>query len=330
MEFWFLLLASLGGGFFGAAIGANFAFVMVGFTLLAALGAAAAGSPELSTALFDYVAFGPFTGPHIAFAGGVGAAAYAARRGYLESGRDIVSPLAQLGKPDVLVVGGLFGALGFTVQQGVLQLPWFGTHTDAVAFTVIVSAFVARFAFGDRSLFNPEKFATAGGRFSPHEQSNWIRYQETPGQITSIGAFSGILAAGVSLVLATSFPLIGTLGNANTLPFAISAITICLLNMGYQVPVTHHITNIAGMAALIFYPSLAGASTIAAAGWNPGAATAAVGIGAVFGVIAGFLGELFARLFQGRGSTHIDPPAFAIWTGNTLIWVVAGAVGALS
>jgi hypothetical protein len=48
----------------------------------------------------------------------------------------------------------------------------------------------------------------------------------------------------------------------------------------------------------------------------------------VFGAVSGALGELFQRLFLARGNTHIDPPAFAIWVGNTLVAVcllVAGA-----
>jgi hypothetical protein len=58
------------------------------------------------------VAFGPVFGPHIAFAGGVAAAAYAARRGELDDGADIITPLAGLATLDVLLVGGVFGAAG--------------------------------------------------------------------------------------------------------------------------------------------------------------------------------------------------------------------------
>nr|WP_300652388.1 hypothetical protein [uncultured Anaerobutyricum sp.] len=43
-------------------------------------------------------AFGSFFGPHIAFAGGVAAAAYAKKKGVSENGADIVSALAGLAK----------------------------------------------------------------------------------------------------------------------------------------------------------------------------------------------------------------------------------------
>lgn len=323
MEFLFMLTVAAGGGFIGAAIGANFAFAMVGFSLLAAIGAGAAGSTEISSMLFDYVSFGPFLGPHIAFAGGVAASAYAASRGYSENGKDVVQPLAQFGKPDVLVVGAGFGVLGYLVQQGITLIPWFGSHTDSVALTVVISAFIARFAFGDRSLLNPEKYNTVGSKISPHEGAAWVRYQERIGQLIPLGLFAGIFAAGVSVVLGANFPALAVLGNPFTLPFAISAICIMLLNMGYQVPVTHHITISAGLGAFTFYPILAGTASVAETGWDPGAAFGAVLIGACFGVVAAFLGELFARLFQSRGNTHIDPPAFAIWPSNTLVALVA-------
>lgn len=327
MNLVFELITALAGGFIGAAIGANFSFVMVGFSLLAATGAAAAGAAGMSSVLFSYVAFGPFIGPHVAFVGGMAASASAARRGYTENGKDVVEPLAQLGRVDVLLVGAGFGGLGYLVSRGLALLPWLGSHTDVVALTVVTTGFIVRFALGDRSLLNPESFNPEGSRISPHEDAYWIRYQETPPQIAALGTFAGIFAAGVSLVLATSFPAIAELGNANTLPFAISAITICLLNMGYQVPVTHHVTITGGLAALTFYPMLAGATNISAAGWNPAAAVGALGVAAVFGVIAAFFAEGAARMFIARGSTHIDPPAFAIWFSNSLIALTALGVG---
>src|SRR5690606_1970784 len=48
--------------------------------------------------MLDTVAFVPFFGPHVAFAGGVAAAAYAARRGGFD-GKDIVTPLASIRRP---------------------------------------------------------------------------------------------------------------------------------------------------------------------------------------------------------------------------------------
>ena len=325
MEFLFMLIASLGGGLIGAVLGANFAFALVGFVLLAGIGAAVAGDPNMSTMLFSYVAFGPFLGPHVAFGGGVAAAAYAAKKGYLETGRDVGTPLARLGKVDVMLVGALFGALGYAIQQAVTFVPWFGSHTDSVALAVVLSGVVARLAFGKPSLLNAKKPGT-GGLLAVDDDNCWVRYQEKPSQFLVLGSLAGLFAAGVSVMLATHLPSIG--GSANTLAFGVSAITIAFLNMGGTTPVTHHMTNIGGLAAVAFYPLVAGAPTIVQAGWNPGAAVGAILIGAAFGAVSGALGELFQRLFLARGNTHIDPPAFAIWVGNTLVAVcllVAGA-----
>ncbi len=70
----------------------------------------------------------------------------------IEDGKDIVTPLSGLGKPDVWLVGSAFGVFGAILQKLVLMIPWFGHHTDSVAFTVFISAIVARLMFGD-SLF---------------------------------------------------------------------------------------------------------------------------------------------------------------------------------
>jgi len=67
------LLASFGGGVFGAALGGLPAFVFTGFTVLAGAAAVLRGSS------FDFISNVAF-GPHIAFSGGVAAAAYAAKK----------------------------------------------------------------------------------------------------------------------------------------------------------------------------------------------------------------------------------------------------------
>lgn len=143
--FLFGLLAAVAGGAVGAAIGGNYAFVLVGFCVLASWGIFAATG---STFGFDYLAFGPFMGPHIAFAGGVAAAVYARYKGHMADGKDVNSPLAGLGRPAVLVVGAVFGVLGYLFQIGVSHVPWFGSHTDSIAFTVLCSGLLARIVFG--------------------------------------------------------------------------------------------------------------------------------------------------------------------------------------
>ena len=100
------LLASFGGGVFAAAIGTLQAFIFTGFAVIAGVAMTGAGGDD---AMLTQVAFGPFLAPHISFGGGVAATAYAARRGLMPSGRDIGVALMGLNRPDVLLIGGLFG-----------------------------------------------------------------------------------------------------------------------------------------------------------------------------------------------------------------------------
>ena len=86
------LLASFGGGVFGAALGGLPIFVFTGLAVL--LGAAAI----LGGSSFDFisnVAFGPVFGPHVAFCGGVAAVAYAAKRVPTERAK-ISSPVGRV------------------------------------------------------------------------------------------------------------------------------------------------------------------------------------------------------------------------------------------
>ena len=72
----FAIIAALGGGAFGAAIGALPAFIFAGFlTIAGAIQMTFGGTPTLFVA-----AFGPLFGPHVGFAGGCAAHAYAAKK----------------------------------------------------------------------------------------------------------------------------------------------------------------------------------------------------------------------------------------------------------
>ena len=69
--------------------------------------------------------------------------------------------------------------LGYVVQFGISTIPWFGTHTDSVALTVILSAFVARLAFGRTSIFGNLPDGAGWGRFAPRDDAAWVRWHET-------------------------------------------------------------------------------------------------------------------------------------------------------
>ena len=169
------------------------------------------------TNFLTFVAFGPVFGPHIAFAGGVAAAAYAARTGKDVGGKDIGVPLISIERPDVLLVGAGFGMFGYVVQFGISKIPWFGTHTDSVALTVILSAFIVRLAFGRTSIFGNLPDGAGWGRFAPRDDAAWVRWHERFVPNTVLGLFAGLLAAGLQLKLAEFFPVIASVANLRVL-----------------------------------------------------------------------------------------------------------------
>ncbi len=319
------LIAAIFGGYFGAAIGGNFAFTLTGFMILFSWGIFAVGGSDSG---FNYVAFGPVMGPHITFAAGVAGAAYAMHKGLIESGRDASSPLARLGRLDVLLVGAAFGAFGYLFNIGLSFIPWFGSHIDTVALTVFTSNVLARLIWGN-GLLSPQNYNKGATSFmkkiAPNDTYFWLRYQEKPGQYLPLGFFAGGMAAAVSIMLAHYVQ--GGSAWAQTLPFAISAIIIGFLILGAEMPVQHHITIIGGLAAVKFMPVLAGAGFEWNATWTSATWMVAIGavlIGCVFGMISAFLGEFQSQLFHQRGTTHVDPPAAAIWVSTLLVLTLSG------
>ena len=319
------LIAAIFGGYFGAAIGGNFAFTLTGFMILFSWGIFAVGGSDIG---FNYVAFGPVMGPHITFAAGVAGAAYAMHKGLIESGRDATSPLARLGRLDVLLVGAAFGAFGYLFNIGLSFIPWFGSHIDTVALTVFTSNVLARLIWGN-GLLSPQNYNKGATSFmkkiAPNDTYFWLRYQEKPGQYLPLGFFAGGMAAAVSIMLAHYVQ--GGSAWAQTLPFAISAIIIGFLILGAEMPVQHHITIIGGLAAVKFMPVLAGAGFEWNATWTSATWMVAIGavlIGCVFGMISACLGEFQSQLFHQRGTTHVDPPAAAIWVSTLLVLTLSG------
>ncbi|MFB6126961.1 MAG: hypothetical protein ABEJ79_06695 [Halolamina sp.] len=333
-EFVVLLLASLAGGAFGAAIGALPAFIFTGFMVIAGeavniltaeLGEVAdLPVGQIGIGITGSLGFGPVFGPHVAFAGGAAATAYAAKKGYIDSGFDYHEakniPYALGTEPDVLAVGAAFGVLGMLIRQVSvgLALPW-----DPIAMGVTLSALAHRVAFsypvigtprgdglfdmspfvrGDtRSTGDGEEVAAADGGVPADRLAvePWLPHQyEWPG-VATLGIAAGVLGAYIALVTGSFF-----------LAFGISAASLVFLNCGVEkIPVTHHMTLPASTAALIV-----GAGT---------GDVAALLVGTVFGLYGALLGEAWQRVFYAHGDTHWDPPAAAITIATFTIAVLA-------
>jgi len=326
-QFLLLFITALAGGAFGAALGALPAFIFTGFVVFLGEGVAilqrqlgsvdAVPAGELAAGITGVIGFGAITGPHIAFAGGVAATAYAGKK-YPEMAPDswVYHPgkniLYAFGtKPDILAVGAIFGVLGMLITRignGIfLNVLGMGTvPTDFIAVSVFATAFIARPVFGypivgraggsgllDMSPFereDPHPMADGGaeehvGRLATEP---WLPHQYKWPNVAVIGVIGGILGGYIYIQTGSIF-----------MGYAISAISLLFLNLGVdKIPVTHHITLIGAVGAVVFDPVAGSVVALLAAG--------------AFGVISGLLGELTQRLFYSHSGTHVDPPAMAI------------------
>lgn len=295
------IVAGFGGGIIGAYMGALPAFIMTGlFALVGAL--LQAGGISTDVGLLS-IAFASFIGPHTAFAGGVAAAAYAGKKKALANGADILSSLNGLGEPDVLLMGGLFGALGAVIIQLIAMIPVFGVVTDTPGTTVFILALVCRFCFGSSGL-------TGALGEEPHE---WFSHGKA-------GVANLVLGLGLGIAISTSAAIFYETANIAALSmwpfvcFGFSAITLIFTQTGFATPATHHISLIGGYASVI--------------GVTAFGSTVGVIFGTAFAVLAAFVGDLVGKSLNTNVDTHIDPPASTIWILATLVHLVGFGLGA--
>jgi len=317
-------IGAAAGGAFGAALGALPAFVFTGFLVMVGGLAPSPGGQEAVGGIG--VGFGPVFGPHISFAGGAAAAAFAAKQGYMESGfdyhngKDITFALGS--KPDILAVGAAFGLFGIALEQLLRQM---AVPTDPIAFTVFASALVHRAVFGYSVIGVVSNKADGYFDMGPFEREELRESDEVPGDgemegserlavepwlpnmykwshVAAIGLVTGA-AAGYA-ALQTGSPFFG---------FGISAATLLFLNLGVErIPVTHHMT-LPGATAYLAATAEGGATL---AGSGPGIALVAA---AVFGLLGALVGEVIQRIFYAHGSTHVDPPATSIFITHSFL-----------
>ncbi|MGQ3410841.1 hypothetical protein ACT4ML_01060 [Natrinema sp. LN54] len=302
-----LLIAALAGGAFGAALGALPSFVFTGFVVFLGEGLGVLEG-DLATDITGVIGFGAVTGPHIAFAGGVAATAYAGRK-YPEMapdgltyhfGKEIAYAFGT--KPDILAVGAVFGALGMLITQ---VMNGVGFPTDNIALSVVATAFLARIAFGyplvgkvggssvlDMSPFErgEKRVAADGGTETGRLATEpWLPHQYEWSGVTAIGIVGGLLGGFIWLETGSIF-----------MGYAISAMSLLFLNLGVEkIPVTHHITLLGSTGAVI---------AASAVGSDP----VVLLVAGAFGAISALIGEVSQRVFYSHSGTHVDPPAMAI------------------
>ncbi len=284
------LIAAFGGGIFAAAIGAMPAFMFTGVFAIVGAAASMAGAADAANILTNYFAFGPFFGPHIAFAGGVAAIAYAKKKGYSENGADIVSALAGLNRPDVLLVGGVFGVIGYLFKELVVMNLFAGTIsprliTDGPGFTVFCSAILVRLIFGGKLRTGKETISSGN----------------TLGTTLVIGAGFAIATAGIYVAaVGAGVPVEAFGGSYHVLVFGLAAIGLFFAEFGQPFFGCHHILIMTAEATVQSYATTNNLYT-------------ALVVGIIFGVAAALIGDIAGHVLNSGTDSHIDPPATAIF-----------------
>ena len=328
-----LLLAGLAGGVIGAALGGLPAFSLAGASII--VGEAinvAAGDPSPTAAanpaaldavgLTGTLGFGPVIGPHVAFAGGVAAAAYVARDETADTtfryhqAKQISKPLPSA--PDVLLVGAAFGLLGVLLAQLTAAG---GIPVDPIALAIVISGFLHRIAFGypvvgrirdgflDMTPYEEGVIhGAAGDTDAPGSAGRqvvepWLPdHYEWP-TVAVLGAGVGLASGYIAQVTGSVF-----------LAFGLTAASLAFYSLGlYSLPITHHMALPASIVALAV----------------PFGDPVGLVVAAIFGIVAALSGEFFERLLYARADTHLDPPAASLVLTSLLITLLV-TVGLLN
>ncbi len=275
----FALVASFGGGALGAILGALPVFILTGvFAIVGGiLGLAGVAEPSIGN-----ITFGSILGPHISFAGGVAAAAYAAnKKKLIPNGGDILYSLNGTGNASVLVVGGIFGVMGFLIKYvygDILHLA-----TDLPAITVITLAVITRLVFGTTGLF---------GKAEDPSKRAWLPAGSRIGYDVILGLGFGAAVSGVAVSLAQSGVPAAAMGMFPIVCFGLSAASLIFTQTGFATPASHHITLPAAAAAVMSGSLL---------------------VGVAVAIVCSVLGDILASIFNSHCDTHFDPPAFTIF-----------------
>jgi hypothetical protein len=327
------------GGAFGAAVGAYRALAVSGVLVVVDVARATVlGGPSPALGTGQLLGLGPAFGPHVVVGGGAAAAAYAARKGYLETGfrfheaKHVTRPLWR--HLDALAVGGVFGVVGFALARVslALSLPW-----DPLAASVVVSAFLHRLLLGYPAIGD-----VRGGLLdmTPYERGEqrrsvvdgtptrrlrvepWLpgRYQWL--RVAAAGTLVGAVAGTVALL--TGRPLLAYgLAAAALLAFRFEGDEFPELPAqfdGAQFPdlpvrvtgeqffVVHHVAFVAGVLAV----------GLGSGDGSPGPLTALVA-GAGIGLVTALAAQAAARVCYAHADTHFDPPSAGILVGSLLV-----------
>lgn len=218
-----MLISSFAGGMLAAIIGALPALILSGLFIVIGVVITLAGGPA---DFLNIVGLGPFFGPHISWAAGLAATAYAGRKGLIDNNA-ITTPLIGLQSVPVILVGGLFGTGAYLVNE--ILTRFIGAYSIPIAVTVFLSCLVTRIFFSRTKFF---------GKLERFEQI--LPKKETLLFYIIISLFFGFLSGLLSLK--TGSPLIG---------FGLALFALIYLQAGQtNFPILHNVAIISGMVAV--------------------------------------------------------------------------------
>lgn len=272
-----ILLAGFAGGFFGAAYGSIPAFILTGVYALVGSVLTIAGITDFTVGT---VAFGPFFGPHVSFAAGAAAATYAANYAKkLDDPQNVLASLFGLKDIKTLLVGGIYGVVGIITFTLITKQTVF--VTDYPAFCVCVVLFLNRIILGKTSII---------GTLKEGEKRELLPKDDTI-MNGSVGLLFGLGIAIIGKLLMDAGVSKEAIGIYPVFAFGFSAISLAFLQMGFSVPITHHITYPAATVFVI---------------------TGNIYLAALTGLINGILWVIAGNIFNSHCDTYIDPPAIVI------------------
>ena len=287
----FNILAAFGAGALAASIGAVNAFIMTGSLAIVAGVGTCLG---VDTGFTAAVAFGTVLGPHMSFAAGAAATAYAKKKGYIDNGCALGQGLAFLNKADVLVVGGVFGIIAYLIADFVVAKIFGGLipfGTDNPGMTVVISGIIARLAFTDNGIKSKNPTVLAKG-----EALTALLVRATALSLMAGGTGVALNAAGYSL------------GGYNLILFGLAAVSLIFPGMGSW----HHIGIISGYATMI----------------GVGAGLAGFGV-VILAVVAGVAAALLCNMENCLINTEVDSHIDGEGTSICLMTIVLNVVASI-
>lgn len=299
------------GGVLATCVGALGSVILCAFVALAGIFAQMAGC--------DYpivlgIAFGYFFSPHLGLGPAACALGYAKKKGWVEDSKGIALPLMMLGKPSVLIVGGIFAVISYYINVGLSAI--LPGKIDAISCSIVVIGIIAKILWGNEGAFG--KVPEGDTRFGVYSKNNWM-----PHMPYGNGLYYWFFAGSAGLISAKLFYELSEYAELTNNPglatvaifpmFAIPVIFLLLLCTGLPCPVFHHVGLTSCYAAMMAYG--AGQSELTVLFW-----------GMAFGIISHFAADWLADLFLVYGDGYVDPPSLSMTVCSLITWILFPAL----